>query len=160
MAASKPSAMSLLLRSSQIHSVGCYTTSAIPSGTSVVEYAGRRITAAQGDELYEGLEITYLFGLEDGKHVIDGNGMAAFINHSCDPNCETDEIDGRVWIISARDIAAGEELTYDYNLYDGEAADEAPCSCGAKNCRGSMFAPEEIKRLKRLSRKPPAKLAS
>ena len=155
--------MSLLLRSSHIHSVGCYTTSDIPCGTKIIEYAGRKITAAQGDELYEGMEITYLFGLEDGKHVIDGNGMAAFINHSCGPNCETDEIDGRVWIISARDIAAGEELTYDYNLYDGEAADEAPCSCGSKNCRGSMFAPEEIKRLKRIRKASPkaqAKLAS
>ena len=146
--------MSLLLRSSQIHSVGCYTTSGIPSGSKIVEYSGRKITAEQGDALYEGLEITYLFGLEDGRHVIDGNGMAAFINHSCDPNCETDEIDGHIWIISARDIAAGEELTYDYNLYDGEAPEEAPCFCGSRHCRGSMFAPEEIKRLKKVSRKP------
>jgi len=35
-------------------------------------------------------------------------------------------------------------LTYDYDLYDGEG--DAPCYCGAKNCRGTMYAPEEIKR--------------
>jgi hypothetical protein len=68
-----------------------------------------------------------------------------FINHSCDPNCETEEIDGKVWIIALRDIAPGEELTYDYNLYDGDE-DEARCNCGAKSCRSTMYAPEEIRR--------------
>src|SRR5438067_166240 len=105
--------MGLILRSSDIHAVGCYTTSYIPSGTKIIEYTGPRITAEEGDERYENREVTYLFGLDDGKTVIDGDGTAAFINHSCDPSCETDEIEGRVWIIAARDISAGEELTYD-----------------------------------------------
>ena len=48
-----------------------------------------------------------------------------FINHSCDPNCETEELKGEVWVMSLRKIAAGEELTYDYNLYDGDD-DESP----------------------------------
>ena len=38
----------------------------------------------------------------------------------------------------------GEELTYDYWLYDGE--DDAPCYCGSKSCRGSMYSPEELKK--------------
>jgi len=37
------------------------------------------------------------YGLEDGKTVIDGEGMGAYLNHSCDPNCEVDEIKNRVW---------------------------------------------------------------
>ncbi len=74
--------------------------------------------------------------------MIDGDGVAAFINHCCDPNCEADEIDGRVWIIALRDIAADEELSYDYNLYDGD--DDAPCRCGAENCRGSLYSEEEL----------------
>jgi DNA polymerase-3 subunit gamma/tau len=64
--------------------------------------------------------------------------MAMFINHSCDANCETSEIRGRVWIKSIRPIAAGEEITYDYCLYDG-GDDEAICNCGAKKCRGTMY---------------------
>jgi len=145
--------MGLILRSSDIHAVGCYATAPIPAKTKVVEYTGERISPEEGDNRYEHREVTYLFGMEDGKTVIDGHGMAAFINHSCDPNCETDEIDGRVWIISIRDIAPGEEITYDYNLYDGEEDDPAPCSCGAGCCRGSMFSPEEIERLKNLQEK-------
>jgi len=79
--------------------------------------------------------------------------VAAFINHSCDPNCEADEIKGRVWIIAARDIAAGEELTYDYNLYDGDLDDPAPCFCGAPKCRGSMYSEEELARRAKLVRR-------
>src|SRR5208282_3235019 len=82
---------------------------------------------------------------------IDGHGMAMFVNHSCSPNCETDEEDDRVYISAIRNIAAGEELTYDYCLYDSE--DEAPCSCGSKRCRRSMCSPEELKRHRAEARK-------
>jgi hypothetical protein len=54
---------------------------------------------------------------------------------------------GRVWIKAIRNISAGEELTYDYCLYDG-GADEALCNCGAKKCRGTMYSREEIRRRK------------
>ena len=134
--------MALIIRSSDIHAAGCYTTTPIRKGARVVEYTGPRITKEEGDRLYENNPVTYLFGIGEGDTVIDGHGTAMFINHSCDPNCETEEIKGRVWIIAIRDIAAGEELTYDYFLYDGD--DEAPCYCGSQNCRGTMYAPEDV----------------
>jgi hypothetical protein len=83
--------------------------------------------------------------------VIDGHGMAMFVNHSCDPNCETDEEGDRVFIASIADIRAGDELTYDYCLYDGD--DDAPCFCGSKGCRGSMYSPEELKKKSRAEAK-------
>jgi len=138
--------MGLVLRSSKIHDAGCYTTAPIKKGTRVIEYTGPRITIEEADERYVDSERTYLFGLTDEKHVIDGNGVAAFINHCCDPNCEADEFDGRVWIIAIRDIEAGEELTYDYNLYDGEDDDPSLCLCGVKNCRGSLYSASELER--------------
>ncbi|HEY6308092.1 MAG TPA: SET domain-containing protein-lysine N-methyltransferase, partial [Candidatus Angelobacter sp.] len=97
-------------------------------------------------------DVTYLFGMDGGKTIIDGFGMAAFVNHSCDPNCESDQIDRRIWIITLRDIAAGEELTYDYNIYDSEPGDPASCHCGAPNCRGTMLCEEEIQRHKTVLR--------
>jgi SET domain-containing protein len=143
--------MGLIIRSSALHGAGVYTTAPIAKGTRVLEYSGPRMSAKQADGLYDG-EVTYLFGMEGGKTIIDGFGMAAFVNHSCDPNCESDQIDNRVWIISLRDIAAGEELTYDYNIYDADVDDPALCRCGASNCRGTMLCEEEIKRQKRLLR--------
>ena len=150
----------LIIRSSDIHAAGCFTLDNIPKRTRVLEYTGERITKAEGDTRYEGRPFTYLFGVGDGQVVIDGHGMAMFVNHSCDPNCETDEEGERVFIAAIRDIAAGEELTYDYCLYDGD--DEAPCFCGSKSCRGSMYSPGELKKMARAAarKKKQAELAA
>lgn len=144
--------MGLIIRSSSLHGAGVYTPAPIAKGTRILEYAGPRITAKQAEGLYADGDITYLFGMDGGKMIIDGFGMAAFVNHSCDPNCESDQIDNRIWIIALRDIAAGEELTYDYNIYDAEPGDKAPCHCGAANCRGTMLCEEEIRRHQRILR--------
>ena len=138
--------MTLILRQSRIHSYGCYTTRPIRKGKLIVEYVGEYLTYEQADDLYDNFPNTYLFGLDGGKRIIDGYGVAAFVNHSCKPNCETDQIRGKMWIIALRDIEAGEELTYDYNLYDGDDDDEAICHCGARECRGSMYGEEELER--------------
>jgi hypothetical protein len=143
--------MRLIIRSSGIHAAGCFTLQAIPKGVKIVEYTGERIRHDDADKLYEGLPYTYLFGTSDGDTVIDGFGMAMYVNHSCEPNCETEEeVDGSVWIISSRNIEAGEELTYDYLLYEGDG--DAPCTCGSKKCRGSMYSPKELARRKRQTR--------
>ncbi len=141
----------LITRSSDIHAAGCFTLEDIPRGTVVLEYTGERINKEEGDRRYDGRSFTYLFGVGNGDVVIDGHSMAMFINHSCKPNCEIDEIKGRIFVKTLRNLKAGEELTYDYWLYDGD--DEAPCYCGAKNCRGSMYSPKEMKRMKRVAAK-------
>jgi hypothetical protein len=143
--------MGLIIRSSAIHAAGCYTTSRIRKGTRVAEYTGRRISKEEADALYEDSLVTYLFGLGDGEIVIDGHCLTMFINHSCDANCETSEVDGRVWVTAIKTIPAGAEITYDYCLYDG-GDDEAICNCGAKSCRGTMYSPEEVKRRKRTAK--------
>jgi uncharacterized protein len=138
--------MPLVIRRSTIHADGVYTTAPIKNGIVVVEYTGPRLTNAEADAIYDHSPRTYLFGLIDGEHVIDGDGIAAFINHSCAPNCEADEVKGRVFIRAIRQIAAGEEIVYDYNLYDGDIDDPALCFCGSKNCRGSMYSEKELAR--------------
>jgi SET domain-containing protein len=148
--------MALIIRSSQIHAAGCYTTTRIRKGARVAEYDGPRISKAQADKAYEEAPITYLFGLGDGRIVIEGHSTAMFINHSCEANCETSEVDGRVWITAIKHIPAGAEITYDYCLYDG-GDDEAICNCGSKKCRGTMYSPEEVRRRKAAAKKAAAK---
>ena len=147
--------MTLILRQSRIHSYGCYTTRPIRKGTLIVEYVGEHLTYEQAEDLYDDFPNTYLFGLDGGKRIIDGFGVAAFVNHSCKPNCETDQIRGKMWIIALRDIEAGEELTYDYNLYDGE--DDAPVYAGPSAAgevcirrRTCASSPRSAPRLRRL----------
>ena len=144
--------MGLIVRSSSLHGAGVYTTAPIKKRTRILEYTGPRMSREESEGMYADSEVTYLFTMEDEKTIIDGFGMAAFVNHSCDPNCVSDQIDGRIWIIALRDIAANEELTYDYCLWDAEPGEEAPCYCGAKKCRGTMYSEEEIARQKRLLR--------
>jgi uncharacterized protein len=150
--------MGLIIRSSAIHAAGCYTTTAIRKGARVAEYTGPRLTKAEADTAYEDSPVTYLFGLGDGSIVIDGHCTAMFINHSCDPNCETEEVKGRVWIKAIKSIAAGEEITYDYCLYDG-GDDPCVCNCGAKNCRGTMYSREEVRSRKAAAKKALKKAA-
>jgi hypothetical protein len=139
--------MALVVRPSKIHSVGVFTNVAIRKGSRIVEYTGPRISPEEADRLYEAAPRTYLYGLGDGKVIIDGEGIAAYLNHSCEPNCEIDEIRNRAYIFAVRDIAAGEELLWDYNLYDDD--DPAPCHCGSPKCRGTMYSREWLAKLRR-----------
>jgi hypothetical protein len=63
-----------------------------------------------------------------------------------------------MWVIALRDIAAGEELTYDYNLYDGE--DDAPCLCGAPRCRKSLYSRSHLRKLAKKRAKAAAAAAA
>ena len=135
----------LIIRSSEIHAAGCYTTRAIRKGRRVCEYTGPRMSKAIADEAYEGRSVTYLFGYGEKDMVIDGFGTPMFMNHCCAPNCETEEQDERIFVIALRDITEGEELTYEYNLYDSDD-DRQDCFCGAPNCRGTMFSVAEFAR--------------
>jgi hypothetical protein len=149
--------MALVIRRSKIHADGVYTTTPIKKKQVVIRYTGTQLTKEQADEIYEDSPRTYLFGIGNGDHVVDGDGIAAFINHSCDPNCETDEIDGRILVIAIRNIAAGEELVYDYNLYDGEPDDPAPCHCGTKKCRGTLYGDRGLAKKKKRSKRSGSK---
>ena len=144
--------MGLIIRSSAIHAAGCYTTTPIRKGARVAEYTGPRLTKDEADAIYENSPVTYLFGLGDGSVVIDGHSMAMFINHSCDPNCETSEVDGRIWVTAIKNIPAGAEITYDYCLYDG-GDEENNCNCSAPKCRGTMYSREEVRKRKAEAKK-------
>ena len=135
----------LIIRSSGIHAAGCYTMGAIRKGERVLEYDGPRFSKDAADERYKNRIVTYLFSFGEQGDVIDGFGAAMFLNHSCDPNCATQEEDGRIFITATRDIVAGEELVYEYNLHDSDD-DDGGCRCGAAQCRGTMFSKDEVKR--------------
>ncbi len=140
----------LVIRSSDIHAAGCYTLDPIREDQIIAEYDGPRIPKTVADERYGGRPVTYLFGFGEEGDVIDGFSTAMFMNHSCAANCETEEIDERIFIRALRGIAPGEELVYDYHLYDSDLDEEAPCYCGASNCRGTMYSERELARRARL----------
>ena len=139
-----------VVRRSGIHGRGVFALIDIPKGTRVMEYIGERITHREADRRYaaehEHSPHTMLFAVND-KVVIDATrrgNAARFINHSCAPNCEAIEEDGRVFIETLKKIAPGEELTYDYNLVLEERHTPAmkkmhACYCGSRRCRGTLL---------------------
>jgi SET domain-containing protein len=138
------------VRHSSIHGYGVFAARRIRKGTTIMEYLGDRVSHAQADSRYEDKDPddnhTFLFTV-DAKTVIDAgvNGNEArYINHACDPNCESTATHRRIFIEAIRTIQPGEELSYDYQIQRDN--DDAPnidevyaCRCGAKNCRGSML---------------------
>ena len=147
----KPKGLPYKIRKSPIQGRGAFATRRIKKGERIVEYKGERISDAEADRRYPTPEAgehhhTFLFELDDGR-VIDaayGGNSARFINHSCDPNCETVEEDARIYINAARDIQPGEELAYDYNFilpvrHTPALKRRYPCWCGADECRGTML---------------------
>jgi SET domain-containing protein len=138
------------VRCSAIHGRGVFALRPIRKGARVVEYVGERISQREADCRHTSengwAPHTMLFGV-DGKTVIDATwkgNSARWINHSCSPNCEAVDDDGRIYIEAIRNIRTGEELTYDYNLVLDEphtlAAKSAhACHCGAQRCRGTLL---------------------
>jgi SET domain-containing protein len=162
------------VRHSPVHGYGVFALRRIRKGTTVIEYLGDRITHDEADERYEDKDAkdnhTFLFTV-DSKTVIDAgrNGNEArFINHGCDPNCESGIMTKRVFIDAIRTIQPGEELVYDYQITrDPDDPDDVDaifaCRCGAAACRGSMLEPKKAPRKKSRSRKksgPRAKSAA
>lgn len=122
---------------SRIHGRGTFATSRIRKGTRIVEYTGDVIDAQEAERRGEASNHVWLFDLEDGRF-IDGNPRhpGPCVNHSCAPNCITEIVDDRVFIVADRSIEPGEELTYDYRFEPD--VEKHLCSCGAARCRGTI----------------------
>jgi tetratricopeptide (TPR) repeat protein len=124
-------------RRSPIHDVGIFACEDIPAGAHVIEYTGklvpRRNLAARLVR-----NRTYCARL-DLRTVIDGStggSGAQYVNHCCAPNLRPVRESGRLYLYSKRPIAAGEELSLDYNF--SKYVETVPCHCGSPKCRGTI----------------------
>ncbi|KAJ6847897.1 histone-lysine N-methyltransferase SUVR5 [Iris pallida] len=132
---------------------------AISRGTFVCEYVGKILNKAEAHkrrERYDSVGCSYLYDIDahigGSKGIGEGTipcivdatkigNVSRFINHSCSPNLVNylvliESMDcqlAHIGLYANRDIAAGEELAYDYRnklLSGGQ-----PCHCGAATCR-------------------------
>lgn len=109
--------------------LGLFALERIPKDACVIEYVGRTVSKEES----ENSRSKYLFEISKNK-TIDGKpkiNKAGYINHACNPNCETEIAKGRIFVMAIKDIKPGEELTYDYGReYCLEHC--VPCRCAAK----------------------------
>ena len=158
------------VRNSGIHNNGVFAKKDIPKGTRIAEYIGRKISKEESTKIQTKMQeeyennpdkcaSTYIFEIDETSD-LDGdieNNDPKYINHSCNPNCEVDIIDGRVWIDTIKDIKKGEELSFNYgfeidkdNPYEFK---KQPCMCGSENCMKYILAEEEWPKAKELLEK-------
>jgi SET domain-containing protein len=126
---------------SRIHRWGIFVDQDIPARRRVIEYTGQRISLREGCRRRFRPQL-YLFRCS-ARRLIDGGiggSGAEFINHSCEPNLVARFDHRRVFLLSLRPIAKGEELLLDYHVRGD--IDAIPCRCGARQCRGFLNEPD------------------
>ena len=149
----RPGGRRIQARRSGVHGKGVFALAPIAKGETVIEYVGEIITWPEALRRHphdpSDPNHTFYFHIDD-KRVIDANvggNAARWINHACQPNCEADEQDGRIFIKARRALKPGEELFYDYGLviderYTPKLKKQFECRCGTRKCRGTMLAPK------------------
>jgi SET domain-containing protein len=116
--------------------LGVFATCSIKKGTYIVDYFGKKIASLDAERL----RTRYLFELND-RWTIDGSARAntaRYINHSCKPNSEPVVVRDKVRIRAIRNIAPGDEITYDYGRdYFRAFIERIPCKCDACESRNT-----------------------
>ncbi|XP_065090094.1 probable histone-lysine N-methyltransferase CG1716 [Ochlerotatus camptorhynchus] len=125
---------------------GIQASTEIVPGDFIMEYVGEVLNSEQFDERAE------LYSKEKNQHyyfmalrsdaIIDATtqgNISRFINHSCDPNAETQKwtVNGelRIGFFCTKYVMPGEEITFDYQFQRyGRRAQK--CYCEAENCTG------------------------
>ena len=115
--------------------LGLFATRPIKKHGKIAEYKGPRVTAEEAGRL-ERRGNRYLYEI-NARITIDGaprSNIARYANHSCNPNSETYNYAGRVFIRALRRIKPDEEITYDYgNDYLKYVIGRSRCQC--RRCR-------------------------
>ena len=131
---------------------GLFARQDISAGEYIMQYTGEILGQAEYERRFHwddmiGRHHSYYMDLGEvvvhnmrDRCVIDASRYgndARFINHSCEPNAETQKWNVKgfecVGIFALRDIRYGEEITFDYHAVRQEEA--RVCLCGASTCR-------------------------
>jgi hypothetical protein len=122
----------------QPHGFGSRAVGVIPTGTSVATFGGTALTRSALSQ-YDGERRSRSMQVDTNLIFLGPltREPGDSINHSCEPNCG---MRNATTIVAMRDIAAGEELAFDYAMSDASDYDEFDCNCGTSLCRGRVRA--------------------
>jgi hypothetical protein len=112
---------------------GSFAIAPIPMGTIIATFGGT-VLDRMGFETHPIEQRSRSIQIDVDLYVLgpESREPGDSINHSCSPNCG---LRNATQLIAMRDIAVGEELTYDYATSDASDYDEFDCACGSDNCR-------------------------
>ena len=139
----------LIVKSASSKGSGLYAKQDLKKGDFVIEYVGELISTDEFKKRIDhnnannkGAEKNCYYMVMDNRRVIDAGdkgNVARFMNHSCNPNCESQKwtVNGdiRIGLFALKDVQAGTELNFNYQL-EAFGESKTPCMCGADNCSG------------------------
>ncbi len=123
--------MSLVIRSSSTGR-GVFATANISAGTMLLHFTGPLLRYDQTTPQTLALQIG------PDRYVGESGGADDCVNHSCDPNAGLVIVGEDVKLYALRDIADGEQITFDYSTTMDEDDFEFDCLCGSAICRGRI----------------------
>ncbi len=83
-----------------------------------------------------GLDLSiHCFQVGHDRYLLPRGSIDDLINHSCEPNCGIRLSPLGYRLIALRDIATGDQLTYDYSTYIGNPRERMACACASPCCR-------------------------
>lgn len=132
-----PAHDNLVLRRSPAGGAGVFARRAFARGEFVVELGGVVLPEAQVGPQYYAVKVD-----DDAWLCSTGEGVDDFLNHSCSPNLGF--AGGVPRLYALRDIAAGEELSWDYSTAMAFTSWGMDCRCGAATCRGVVTPFDEL----------------
>lgn len=118
---------------------GVFAARPIAKGEVLVVWGGKLYAGPDFRALSEH-DRSFGFQVDDEMFLVTidaAHDVADFVNHSCAPNAG---LSGQISLIAMRDIAAGEEICFDYAMTDSTPLLEFDCRCGAPGCRGRIAA--------------------
>lgn len=111
----------LFVARSEIHGLGLFAGEDIEWGQRIIEFEGQRLSAREvrrRQKFYDSIGFTCLmeFGNGEGVDGLRGGNESRFINHSLQPNVGAMRDEHRIVFYALDDVAAGEELTFNYGF--------------------------------------------
>lgn len=111
-----------------------YAAQGFAEGEAIIRFTGRRFRADQVPSLMRGSSDRFV--QVTPQHFMGPSGkIDDLINHSCDPNAGLRFAGGSVTLVAVRDIAAGEEIAWDYSTTLAESNWHMICQCRSPECR-------------------------
>ena len=131
---------------------GVFPGVAIPANQLVLKFEGpifTKETCPDFSEAIQGMQesgllrptvrtSTFLLAVDINAWMHSSGGLDDLVNHSCNPNLGLFPLNGDLYLLSLRDIAAGEELSFDYSTSMVDEPWSMDCCCGEKQCRGTI----------------------
>ncbi|HKC81670.1 MAG TPA: SET domain-containing protein [Gemmatimonadaceae bacterium] len=116
---------------------GVFAAQAISAGSLVAKIGGRLCHTADIPDGYDAVQVG-----DDDWLCSDGTRIDDLINHSCDANVGF--LTGEPELYAIRNIAAGEEICWDYSTSINETGWRMECECGSHKCRSAVLPFSEL----------------